>query len=165
MILKNVTDVWLGLNPLSVDPTKWSNTLKQFVGSLPVHCLSVFDYFVRVAFKGLKTFLITGTKFWMIWSYIPDLIICGPSITWTIKSCKSSNWYSQSNHAHSYMFIHSSSVFARSLYSFCSSGDKLSHFSFDFVSISSVGISGVSFVRISVSSFFKSVIAALISLS
>ena len=25
--------VWLGLNPLSFNPTKWSNTLKQFVGN------------------------------------------------------------------------------------------------------------------------------------
>ena len=42
------------VNPLSVNPTKWSNTLKQFVGNLPTNCLSVFDHFVRLAFKGLK---------------------------------------------------------------------------------------------------------------
>ena len=35
-------------NPLSANPTKWSNTLKQFV-------LSVFDYFVGLALKGLTT--------------------------------------------------------------------------------------------------------------
>ena len=29
------------LNPLSANPTKWSNTLKQFVGNLPTNCLSV----------------------------------------------------------------------------------------------------------------------------
>ena len=34
------------LNPLSANPTKWSNTLKQFVGKLPTNCLSVFDHFV-----------------------------------------------------------------------------------------------------------------------
>ena len=41
-------------NPLSANPTKWSNTLKQFVGSLPTNCLSVSDHFVRMALKGLK---------------------------------------------------------------------------------------------------------------
>ena len=34
------------LNPLSVNPTKWSNTFKQFVGNMPTNCLSVFDHFV-----------------------------------------------------------------------------------------------------------------------
>ena len=42
------------LNPLSANPTKWSNTLKQFVGNLPTNCLSVFDHFVELALKGLK---------------------------------------------------------------------------------------------------------------
>ena len=41
------------LNPLSANPTKWSNTLKQFVGNLP-NCLSVFDHFVILALKGLR---------------------------------------------------------------------------------------------------------------
>ena len=36
------------LNPLSANPTKWSNTLKQFVGKLPTNCLSVFDHFVKL---------------------------------------------------------------------------------------------------------------------
>ena len=36
------------LNPLSANATKWSNTLKQFVGNLPTNCLSVFDYFVKL---------------------------------------------------------------------------------------------------------------------
>ena len=34
-------------NPLSTNPTKWSNTLKQFVGKL-----GVFDHFVGLARKG-----------------------------------------------------------------------------------------------------------------
>ena len=33
-------------NPISANPTKWSNTLKQ--------CLSVFGHFVGLALKGLK---------------------------------------------------------------------------------------------------------------
>ena len=36
------------LNPLSASPTKWSNTFKQFVGNLPMNCLSVFDHFVEL---------------------------------------------------------------------------------------------------------------------
>ena len=44
------------LNPLSANPTKWSNRLKQFVGNLPTNCLSVFDHFVKLAFKGLTYF-------------------------------------------------------------------------------------------------------------
>ena len=42
------------INPLSANPTKWSNTLKQFVGNLPMNCLSVFDHFVILSLKGLK---------------------------------------------------------------------------------------------------------------
>ena len=43
------------VNPLSANPTQWSNTLKQFVGSLPTNCFSVFDHFVKLALKGLTT--------------------------------------------------------------------------------------------------------------
>ena len=41
-------------NALSANPTKWSNTLKQFVGNLPTNCLSVFDHFVKLALKRLR---------------------------------------------------------------------------------------------------------------
>ena len=44
----------LHLNPLSANFTKWSNTLKQFVGKFPTNCLSVFGHFVGLARKGLK---------------------------------------------------------------------------------------------------------------
>ena len=40
-------------NPLSANPTKLPNTLKQLVGILPTNCLSVFDHFVELALKGL----------------------------------------------------------------------------------------------------------------
>ena len=40
--------------PLSANPTKWSNTLKQFVGNFPTNCFSVFDHFVGLALKGLS---------------------------------------------------------------------------------------------------------------
>ena len=41
------------ISTLSVNPTKWPNTLKQFVGKLPTNCLRVFDHFVKLALKGL----------------------------------------------------------------------------------------------------------------
>ena len=42
-------------NPLSANPTKWSNTLKQFVHNLPTNCLSWLDHFVGLALKGLRS--------------------------------------------------------------------------------------------------------------
>ena len=53
----------LFLNPLSANPTKWSNTLKIFAGSLPTNCLGVFDHFVELAFKGLKKGKYSWIKF------------------------------------------------------------------------------------------------------
>ena len=41
-------------NPLSISFTKWSNTLKQFVGHMLMNCLSVCDHFVGLALKGLR---------------------------------------------------------------------------------------------------------------
>ena len=37
---------------LSANPTKWSNTLKQFVGKLPMNYLSVFDLLWNWRLKG-----------------------------------------------------------------------------------------------------------------
>ena len=42
------------LNPFSVNPTKWPNTLKQFVGKLQTNCLCVFGHFVNLALKRLS---------------------------------------------------------------------------------------------------------------
>ena len=41
------------VNPFSANPTKWSNTLRQFVGRLLTNCFSVFDHFVGLALNGL----------------------------------------------------------------------------------------------------------------
>ena len=41
-------------NSLLANPTKWSNTLKQFVGKLPTNCLSVFGHFVILLLKRLS---------------------------------------------------------------------------------------------------------------
>ena len=46
----------VSLNPLSANPEKWSNTLKQIVGNLPTICLSVFDHFMNLALKGLTSY-------------------------------------------------------------------------------------------------------------
>ena len=43
-----------GFNPLSANPTKWSNALKQFVDKVPTNCLSVIGYFVKLGLKGLS---------------------------------------------------------------------------------------------------------------
>ena len=51
---KNIQSSGNILNPLSADPTKWSNTPKQFVGRLPTNCLSVFDHVVKLVLNGLK---------------------------------------------------------------------------------------------------------------
>ena len=56
-ILFNLFCVWnysLRLNRLTANPTKWSNTLKQFAGNLPTNCLSVFNHFVKLTLKGPK---------------------------------------------------------------------------------------------------------------
>ena len=45
---------FLTLNPLSANPEKWSNTLKQIVGNLPTTCLIVVDHFINLALKGLN---------------------------------------------------------------------------------------------------------------
>ena len=60
-------------NPLSANPTKWSNTLKQFVGKKPTNCLSVFDHFVGLALKGLI--------------YNSNFILCTDRARICFKSC------------------------------------------------------------------------------
>ena len=45
------------LNPLSANPTKCSNTLKQVGVNLLTNCLSVFDHFLGLALKGLSKHL------------------------------------------------------------------------------------------------------------
>ena len=41
------------INPLSANSTKWSKTLKQFMGHLSTNCLSIFDHFAGLVLKGL----------------------------------------------------------------------------------------------------------------
>ena len=56
-ILATLLILWknvLYVSPLSANTTKWSNTLKQFVGNFSTNCLSVFDHFVKLVLKGLS---------------------------------------------------------------------------------------------------------------
>ena len=45
----------LQVNPLSANPEKWSNTLKQIDGNLPS---SVFDNFMKLVLKGLSNLVL-----------------------------------------------------------------------------------------------------------
>ena len=49
----NGNDLMVLFNVLSANLTKWSNTLKQFIGKLPTNCLSAFDHFVKLARRDL----------------------------------------------------------------------------------------------------------------
>ena len=48
---------------IHTNPTKLSNTFKQFVGKLPTNCLSVIVHFLRLALKGLESKGINCAKF------------------------------------------------------------------------------------------------------
>ena len=50
------------INPLRASPTKWSNTLKQFVANLTTNRLSVFDHFAELALKMLILKCLMSTK-------------------------------------------------------------------------------------------------------
>ena len=67
-------------NPLSANPTKWSNTLKQFVGKLPTNGLSVFDHFVGLALKGLRRFYAEKKPF-----HTTPALLCKTSKTILLK--------------------------------------------------------------------------------
>ena len=59
---KTLLIIFFFLNPVSANFTKWSNTLKQFVGKLPTNCLSVFHHFVGLVLKGLSGFTILTAR-------------------------------------------------------------------------------------------------------
>ena len=50
-------------NSYGTNPTKWSNTLKQFIGNRV--SLSVFDHFLRLALNGLGWFYLAKFNFVM----------------------------------------------------------------------------------------------------
>ena len=60
-LTKRVNPFMPNVDPLSANPTKWSNILKQFVGFCRrtvwvclTNCFSVFDHYVGLVLKGLK---------------------------------------------------------------------------------------------------------------
>ena len=71
------------INPLSANPTKWSNTLKQFVGNFPGNCLSVFNHFVGSALKGLTIFSKFSKGKWFI--YLHGLAQISLKLTTNLK--------------------------------------------------------------------------------
>ena len=54
------------VNPLSANPTKWSNTLKQFAGKLPTNCLLMFGHFVKLVLKVLRVQRFSLAHLWML---------------------------------------------------------------------------------------------------
>ena len=70
-------------NPLSTHFSKWSNTLKQFVGNLPTNFWSVFGHFVGLALKRLALQL----RFLHIWihAYIVKLSLKLKVGEWLLK--------------------------------------------------------------------------------
>ena len=65
----------LDTNHFSTNFTKWSNTLKQFVGKLHTNCLSVFDHFMGLVLIGLIS--ICNEKNIILWfKFISILELC-----------------------------------------------------------------------------------------
>ena len=60
VILQQLSEDYEDLNPLRTNPTKWPNTLKQFVVKLPTNRLSVFGHFVNLALKELNAYFFSG---------------------------------------------------------------------------------------------------------
>ena len=50
-------------DPVSANPTKWSNTLKRICRQNPTNCLSVFDHFIGLTLNGLRLFSIFTCTF------------------------------------------------------------------------------------------------------
>ena len=67
--LTNFHQLFYFINPLSGNPTKWSDILKQFVGNLPTNCLSVFDHFAGLTLKGLRFTKIHTRELWNVYFF------------------------------------------------------------------------------------------------
>ena len=53
-------------NPLSANPTKWSNTLKQFVDNLPINCLIWYNKYITQHFLYIDFYasILVSEKTW-----------------------------------------------------------------------------------------------------
>ena len=67
--LTNFHQLFYFINPLSGNPTKWSDIIKQFVGNLPTNCLSVFDHFAGLTLKGLRFTKIHTRELWNVYFF------------------------------------------------------------------------------------------------
>ena len=78
------------INTLSANPTKWSDTNKQFVGNLPTNCLSMFDHFVGFALKGLtfwRVNVLGGAYIW--WSLYSEFYTIDKPLKMMLKKADS----------------------------------------------------------------------------
>ena len=66
-------------NPLSANFTKWSNTLKQFVGNLSTNCLSVFDHFEKIHKSNQLYRFDTISILLFIWKKRSEILLFGRS--------------------------------------------------------------------------------------
>ena len=55
--------------PLSANPAKWLNTLKQFVGKFSTNCLSVFDHFLGLALRVITDIFETDFFIIVYWKH------------------------------------------------------------------------------------------------
>ena len=79
-------------NPLSANPTKCLNTLKQIVSRFLTNCLSAFDHFVGLVPKGLNsTFNPFLLKFSFSWMLFVFLQLTKKPVTWF--AVKITNWF------------------------------------------------------------------------
>ena len=74
------------LNPLSANPTKWPNTLKQFAVKLLTNCLSVFDHFVGLLLKGLRIFKLKRICKLLLYSLLWNFSLQMPFLNWRLKT-------------------------------------------------------------------------------
>ena len=85
------------VNPLSANPKKWSDKLKQFIGKLSMNCLSVFGNFVGLALKELNYYffiLKPSMQKSRYYQYFQEnlfqLILCQIVLLWNPASTR--NW-------------------------------------------------------------------------
>ena len=109
-------------NPLNANFTKWSNTFKQIAGNLPTNCLSVFDHFVGLVLKGLKSVQVAWIHLHLkrTLPYVLHIIL----LSWFFFTLNlGTHWWDKwdnSNNFHFYLAYLSGNVFLISLISLIS---------------------------------------------
>ena len=80
LVILFIIKLYVRVNPLSANPTKWPSTLKQFVGKLLKNFLSVFGHFVNLVLKEFIYFnflnVLNSTKRWLSFVLVfPDFLL------------------------------------------------------------------------------------------